>query len=264
MSHEKSRLAAWIAGEIEALSMNVDMAEDDGLSQWERDDLAELNEEYAAPQPEAGPSAVHWAASNPGLADQYRAEALACRRALGFDANADDVAPVDLTNAIARQLSAAQVPDARRMLLDEVMEGVTPCSDGGCLVRVGPAKGMHTNGGCKCCRKPEMQRVLYRIKQARETALSAQPQEQSATDAGESGKPPWKDAPEWAQWLAQNADGDWYWYADKPRIFVTTSRWASSRRWKHGWSDIAGIGKPDPNWRATIEQRPAGADGGEV
>lgn len=29
-------------------------------------------------------------------------------------------------------------------------------------------------------------------------------------------KPDWKDAPEWAQWLAMDADGAWYWYEKHP------------------------------------------------
>jgi len=29
-------------------------------------------------------------------------------------------------------------------------------------------------------------------------------------------KPEWKDAPKWANWLAQDANGDWYWYKEKP------------------------------------------------
>ncbi|XQA74642.1 hypothetical protein ACM9XA_03635 [Xanthomonas sacchari] len=29
-------------------------------------------------------------------------------------------------------------------------------------------------------------------------------------------KPSWDDAPDWAQWLAMDADGQWYWYESKP------------------------------------------------
>lgn len=29
-------------------------------------------------------------------------------------------------------------------------------------------------------------------------------------------KPDWKDAPEWANWLAMNDDGEWYWFEEKP------------------------------------------------
>jgi len=28
--------------------------------------------------------------------------------------------------------------------------------------------------------------------------------------------PSWKDAPDWANWLAQDSDGEWFWFEDKP------------------------------------------------
>jgi len=31
-------------------------------------------------------------------------------------------------------------------------------------------------------------------------------------------KPDWKDAPEWAQWVAMDADGVWFWYEEKPKF----------------------------------------------
>lgn len=43
----------------------------------------------------------HWAKTNPGLADQYKMEALACREALGFSKHSEDVAPVDLIRRIS-------------------------------------------------------------------------------------------------------------------------------------------------------------------
>lgn len=29
-------------------------------------------------------------------------------------------------------------------------------------------------------------------------------------------KPDWKDAPEWAQWLARDNDGDYWWFENTP------------------------------------------------
>lgn len=55
----------------------------------------------------------HWAANNPGRADQYRAESRAARVALGLDPEADDIAPIDLINAIkaiSHPSPAAAVP----------------------------------------------------------------------------------------------------------------------------------------------------------
>jgi len=32
-------------------------------------------------------------------------------------------------------------------------------------------------------------------------------------------KPDWKDAPEWAQYLAMDEGGQWYWYEDEPTLY---------------------------------------------
>jgi hypothetical protein len=29
-------------------------------------------------------------------------------------------------------------------------------------------------------------------------------------------KPEWKKAPKWAQWLAMDLDGEWWWFEEKP------------------------------------------------
>jgi hypothetical protein len=31
-------------------------------------------------------------------------------------------------------------------------------------------------------------------------------------------KPDWKDAPEWAQWLARSSDGNWTWFEFEPEL----------------------------------------------
>jgi len=58
-------------------------------------------------------------------------------------------------------------------------------------------------------------------------------------------KPDWKDAPEWAQWLAQDPDGDWYWYSQKPGCgdcFYALG----------GQDELAATG----DWRESLEPRP--------
>ena len=30
-------------------------------------------------------------------------------------------------------------------------------------------------------------------------------------------KPDWKDAPEWANWMAMDDDGTWFWFENKPK-----------------------------------------------
>jgi hypothetical protein len=60
-------------------------------------------------------------------------------------------------------------------------------------------------------------------------------------------KPNWKDAPEWAQWLAQDESGDWWWYENEPE--------AGDNTW---WSDEVHDRaiKENGEWRETLEQRP--------
>lgn len=61
-------------------------------------------------------------------------------------------------------------------------------------------------------------------------------------------KPEWKDAPKWAQWLAQDADGIWRWHYTKP--FTVLGQWASG-----GYSESALI--TNPYWKETVEERPS-------
>ena len=70
--------------------------------------------------------------------------------------------------------------------------------------------------------------------------------------------PSWDDAPYWAQWLAQDASGMFRWYVDRP----VPDLWGSGGAW-----DAQGATSntcrsitrrpPNPNWRDTLQQRPA-------
>lgn len=65
-------------------------------------------------------------------------------------------------------------------------------------------------------------------------------------------KPSWKDAPEWAEWLAQDEDGEWNWLAGLPVKYVD------------GWTAVKikgcckGLALGD--WRDTLEKRPEQAE----
>lgn len=70
-------------------------------------------------------------------------------------------------------------------------------------------------------------------------------------------KPDWKDAPEWAQWLAQDSDGDWWWYAVEP--LVVTEESGMGHEVQHSWSpqfgtqcEVAGHSQ----FELPIEERP--------
>lgn len=60
-------------------------------------------------------------------------------------------------------------------------------------------------------------------------------------------KPNWKEAPEWANYLAQDADGAWYWYEDEPKI--------EGNQWivESGRDDEAD--HSNLNWKETLEKR---------
>lgn len=62
-------------------------------------------------------------------------------------------------------------------------------------------------------------------------------------------KPRWLDAPEWAEWLAQDADGEWYWYKSKP-VETKECHW-------HAGNQFCAKGVVLGDWRDTLEQRPA-------
>ena len=59
-------------------------------------------------------------------------------------------------------------------------------------------------------------------------------------------KPSWEDAPEWAQWLAMDDDGEWYWYEEKPK------------RNKFGWMSLTKrvLSTKGVGWDESREQRP--------
>lgn len=61
-------------------------------------------------------------------------------------------------------------------------------------------------------------------------------------------KPSWDDAPEWAQWLAQDGDGAWWWCEAEPKAAHTIEEWITASR-------VAEASYAH-NWRETLEERP--------
>ena len=60
-------------------------------------------------------------------------------------------------------------------------------------------------------------------------------------------KPDWKNAPEWANYLAMDENNGWWWYADKP--IIEKHRWINYET-KH--CERAAI----KDWQETLERRP--------
>lgn len=84
---------------------------------------------FARPIPaQQSPAVVvtdHWAEKNPGIADQLKNEAIACRIALGFKAEADDVSTSDLTKKI-ESLSVPEKPEFNGWYCAQCQCGVDP------------------------------------------------------------------------------------------------------------------------------------------
>jgi hypothetical protein len=66
--------------------------------------------------------------------------------------------------------------------------------------------------------------------------------------------PSWDEAPEWAQFRAQDSDGRWCWFRDEPV------------QKDHCWSPVnifwEYAGPPVELWRETLERRPIRGEGG--
>jgi hypothetical protein len=60
-------------------------------------------------------------------------------------------------------------------------------------------------------------------------------------------KPDWKDAPEWANWLAMDSNGEWNWFKNEP--YAATDLWSSSSRMESAQSYSEA-------WYETLEKRP--------
>jgi len=67
-------------------------------------------------------------------------------------------------------------------------------------------------------------------------------------------KPEWKDAPEWAKWLAQNGVGFWHWYEKEPTPAKNWNGWMMP---DGGKTWFVSIGRWNQNgWKETLESRP--------
>lgn len=68
-------------------------------------------------------------------------------------------------------------------------------------------------------------------------------------------KPEWKDAPIWADWLAMDADGKWYWYQSQPIARNGVWRYNESGEW-----DMNMLASPNADYyeaKMSLERRPS-------
>jgi len=64
-------------------------------------------------------------------------------------------------------------------------------------------------------------------------------------------KPDWKDAPEWASWLAMDEDGEWLWYLVKPEYCIYSGKWVSTKKSRIAFSKYGDVDK-----KYSLEHRP--------
>ena len=81
----------------------------------------------------------------------------------------------------------------------------------------------------------------------------------------------WDEAPDWARWKAQSADGTWEWFSTKPKgynfgLYVSGTFMASGK----GKKEVIGLDgkthyttRPNPEWRGTVSKRPPNPTKGE-
>lgn len=68
-------------------------------------------------------------------------------------------------------------------------------------------------------------------------------------------KPDWKDSPAWANHLAQDSDGTWYWFKNEPDCNISQETWDGCVRDFEFASDEEDS-NPNEFWYDTLESRP--------
>jgi hypothetical protein len=89
-----------------------------------------------------------------------------------------------------------------------------------------------------------------------ELPVEGTPIDPADVDISASGSPNWKDAPDWANWLAQDGDGSWYWYEYPIYAREADDTWYE-QKWCDGRIEDAGEdAERNPDWRNTRHARP--------
>lgn len=64
--------------------------------------------------------------------------------------------------------------------------------------------------------------------------------------------PDWSTAPSNWTWAAQDEDGRWFWYGVKPQLGIGGGVWRAPSKMQV----FACEGEPNPEWHATLRERP--------
>lgn len=69
-------------------------------------------------------------------------------------------------------------------------------------------------------------------------------------------KPSWDNAPEDAKFLAQDRDGDWYWWSAKPIVMDPMSYWMPGDTGLETPALLVNHSQNVESWKETLEPRP--------
>lgn len=75
-------------------------------------------------------------------------------------------------------------------------------------------------------------------------------------DISDNSHPRWKDAPDWANWLAQDGDGSWYWYEQPIYAHEDDDAWYEQKGFDGRIDDAGEDAERNPDWRNTRHARP--------
>lgn len=87
------------------------------------------------------------------------------------------------------------------------------------------------------------------------TSLSP-PIDPADVDISDNSHPRWKDAPDWANYLAQDGDGSWYWYEHPIYAHEDDDAWYEQKGFDGRIDDAGEDAERNPDWRNTRHARP--------
>lgn len=62
-------------------------------------------------------------------------------------------------------------------------------------------------------------------------------------------KPSWESAPDWANWLAMDGDGTWFWYENKPHVMEESNSFSAEGK-------SLGVIETHSGWEDSLEEKP--------
>jgi len=89
-----------------------------------------------------------------------------------------------------------------------------------------------------------------------ELPVEGTPIDPADVDISDNSHPRWKDAPDWANYLAQDGAGSWYWYEHPIYAHEDYDAWYEQGGFDGRIADAGVAAKRNPDWRNTRHARP--------